>query len=382
MTATDNARTSPAQDAPAAGGPAPDGPEKANAFVGLSRVMLLGFLRDKGTLFFTLALPLMFLVLFGVLYKGGGTSHVKVAEVGQVKLLDQVQDQKDGPLSVLEITRFTDQDAALAKVKKGELDGLVAEGPNGTLVLRFSQADQVKSGTVQGIMNSLVQSANQAASHSAPAFTLDASKVEDDSTKPIQYLTPGLLAYAIAMGAVYGASFTLVTWRKKRVLRRLRLAPVSAGTVVGARVLVSVLVALAQTGLFLLVAQLDFFGLKLTGNWFLVVPLVVCATLAFMSIGLVTGSLAKTEESANGMNQLIILPMSFLGGAFIPLDFAPNWLQDVSKVLPLRYLIVPAKSVLSQGGGIADVLPAMGVLLAFTAVLCGVAWRFFNWDDA
>ncbi|GLW69550.1 transport permease protein [Kitasatospora phosalacinea] len=375
MTATER----PPATAPA---PAAEGGEKANAFVGLSRVMLLGFLRDKGTLFFTLALPLMFLLLFGVLYKGGGTSHVKVAEIGQVKILDEARAHAEGSLDALEITTGLSEADALAKVRKGDLDGLVAEGPNGTLVLRFSQADQVKSATVQGIVNSLVDGANQAASNAPAKYTLDASKVEDDSTKPIQYLTPGLLAYAVAMGAVYGASFTLVTWRKKRVLRRLRLAPISAGTIVGARVLVSVLVALAQTGLFLMVARIDYFGLKLTGNWWLVLPLVVCATLAFMSIGLVTGSLAKTEESANGMNQLIILPMSFLGGAFIPLDFAPSWLQDVSRALPLRYLIVPAKSVLSQGGGLAEALPAMGILLGFTAVLCAVAWRFFNWDDA
>ncbi|GLW57409.1 ABC transporter permease [Kitasatospora phosalacinea] len=375
MTATER----PPATAPA---PAPAGEEKANAFVGLSRVMLLGFLRDKGTLFFTLALPLMFLLLFGVISKGGGTSHVKVAEVGQVKVLDDALAHAEGALDALEITKDLNEADALAKVKKGDLDGLVMEGPDGTLVLRFSQADQVKSSTVQGIVNSLVQGANQAASNAPAKYTLDSSKVEDDSTKPIQYLTPGLLAYAVAMGAVYGASFTLVTWRKKRVLRRLRLAPISAGTIVGARVLVSVLVALAQTGLFLIVAQADYFGLELTGNWWLVLPLVVCATLAFMSIGLVTGSLAKTEESANGMNQLIILPMSFLGGAFIPLDFAPSWLQDISRALPLRYLIVPAKSVLSQGGGLAEALPAMGILLGFTAVLSAVAWRFFNWDDA
>ncbi|MEV4557471.1 ABC transporter permease [Kitasatospora sp. NPDC049285] len=377
MTAT---TTAPARTPEPA--PEPGGQERGNAFVGLSRVMLVGFLRDRGAMFFTLALPVMFLLLFGVLYKGGGTSHVKVAEVGKVQLLDAVKDQKDGPLSALEITSFANEDDALAKVRKGELDGLVTEGPGGKLVLRFSQADQVKAGTVQGLMNALVQTANQEAAHTTPAFTLDSTKVEDDSTKPIQYLTPGLLGYAISMGAVYGASFTLVSWRKKRVLRRLRLAPISAGTVVGARVLVSVLVALAQTALFLVIARMPYFGLKLTGNWWLVVPLVVCATLAFMSIGLVTGAVAKSEEAANGMNQLIILPMSFLGGAFIPLDFAPSWLQNVSKALPLRYLINPAKSVLSQGGGIADVLPGMGVLLAFTAVLCVIAWRFFNWDDA
>ncbi|GAA2742837.1 MULTISPECIES: ABC transporter permease [Kitasatospora] len=377
--------TTSAPSRPAA---APEQPEqeRVSAFGGLSRVMLLGFVRDRGALFFTLIMPLMFLLLFGALYKSGGTPHVKIAEVGQVQLLDTaeaaLQGQPNNPLAALEITKYTDESAALEKVKKGELDGLVEQGTDGRVVVRYSQGDQVKASTVQGIMNGLVQAANQQAAGTKPPFSMDLGQVEDKALKPIQYLTPGLLGYAVAMGAVYGASFTLVSWRKKRVLRRLRLTPVSTGTIVAARVGVSVLVALAQTGLFLAVATMPFFGLKLTGNWWLVLPLVVCATIAFMSIGLVTGAVAKSEEAANGINQMLILPMSFLGGAFIPLDFAPGWLQTVSHALPLRYLIVSAKSVLSQGGGLMDVLPSMGGLLAFAAVMALIASRFFNWDDA
>ncbi|GAA4867470.1 ABC transporter permease [Kitasatospora terrestris] len=374
--------TTSAPSRPAVTPPERPGGERGNAFTGLSRVMLLGFVRDRGALFFTMIMPLMFLLLFGALYKSGGTSHLKIAEVGQVQLLDAVKGQQDGPLAALEITQYSDESAALEKVRKGELDGVVKQGQDGRIAVRYSQADQVKAGTVQGIMNGLVQAANQEASGVKPAFALDLEQVEDKSLKPIQYLTPGLLGYAVAMGAVYGASFTLVSWRKKRVLRRLRLAPVSPGMVVGARVGVSVLVALAQTGLFLAVATLPFFGLKLTGHWWLVLPLVLCATIAFMSIGLVTGAVSKSEEAANGLNQMIILPMSFLGGAFIPLDFAPGWLQTVSHAMPLRYLTVSAKSVLSQGGGLVDVLPAMGGLLVFAAVMSLIAWRFFNWDDA
>ncbi|WP_233288966.1 ABC transporter permease [Kitasatospora sp. MBT63] len=359
------------------------GTERVSAFAGLTRVMLLGFVRDRGALFFVLLMPLMFLLMFGALFKNTGAPHVKVAEVGQVRVLDSVQGDGRAELEkVLTISRADDEKSALEKLRKGDLDGVLSEGADGTVNLRYSATDQVKAGSVQGIVNSLVQDANQAASGKAPVFTLVPSQVEDESLKPIQYLTPGLLGWAIATGAVYGASFTLVSWRKKRVLRRLRLAPVSPGTVVGARVAVSLAIALAQTAIFLAVATTPFFGLKLTGNWWLVVPLVLCATIAFMSIGLVTGAAAKSEEAANGINQMIILPMSFLGGAFIPLDGAPGWLTTVSHFLPLRYLVTSAQAVLSRGGGVMDVLPSMGGLLAFSAVMCAIAWRFFNWDDA
>ncbi len=362
---------------------APVEKERVSTFLSITRVMLTGFTRDRTALFFTLAMPLIFLLLFGVLTKNAGTSHVKIAEVGQVTVLDSMPgDARTELAKSVTITKYDDESAALQKVKKGDLDGLVEQGPNGQVVLRFSAADQVKAGAVQTIVDSVVQHANQVASGKAPTFTLAPSQVEDNSLKAIQYLTPGLLGYAVSAGAVFGTSLTLVNWRKRRVLRRLRLAPVSIGSVVAARIAVSVVVAFVQTAIFLLVATTPFFGLKLTGNWWLVLPLVLVATIAFMSIGLLTGAIAKTEEAANGINQIIVLPMSFLGGAFIPLDNAPGWLQTVSHALPLRYLVTAAQSVLTKGGGVMDVLPAMGGLLAFAAVFTAISWRFFSWDDA
>ncbi len=384
--------TKPAGDAPGAKqtGDAPaksagDAPakERASAFASLSRVMLVAFVRDRTTLFFVLLMPLMFLVLFGFLFKGATSPHVKVAQFGSVKVLDGVQGADRTQLEkVLTISTVPDEATGLEKVRKGTVDALVEDGPDGQPVLHYSVADQVKSGGVREIMNSLVQSANQQATGKPPTYTLTTAQVEDLALKPIQYITPGLLGWAIATGAIFGASLSLVSWRKKRLLRRLRLAPVSVGAIVGSRILVTVVVAMAQTAIFLVVATTPAFGLKLTGNWPLVIPLVICATLAFMSIGLVTGAIAKTEEAANGINQVIILPMSFLSGAFFPLDNSPGWLQGLSHIFPLHYLVTSAQSVLSRGGGLTDVLPAMGGLLAFGLAMTALAWRLFDWDEA
>ncbi|MEV7779942.1 ABC transporter permease [Kitasatospora sp. NPDC088351] len=375
----------PAQRAQApAGGPAgtPER-ERVSAFGSLSRVMLVSFVRDRAAVFFVILFPLMFLLLLGTLLKGATSPHAKVVQVGAVQILDSVQGDGRAQLEkVLTINRSDDEAAALDKVRKGDLDAMIKEGPDGKVVLRFSAADQVRAGSVQGIVNSVVQQANQAATGKPPAFVLDASQVEDNSLKPIQFLTPGLLGWAVATGAVFSASLTLVSWRQKKVLRRLRLAPVSAGSIVASRIAVSVLTALVQTAVFIAVATTPFFGLKLTGDWWLIIPLVVCATIAFMSIGLLAGSVAKTEEAANGISQIIVLPMSFLSGSFFPADNMPGWLKTFSEVLPLKHLVSAAQSVLSRGGGVMDALPTMGGLLAFAAVLTAIAGRLFRWEDA
>ncbi|MFG3053650.1 ABC transporter permease [Kitasatospora sp. NPDC048239] len=375
----------PAQRKPGAPA-APDGQperERVSAFASLSRVMVVAFLRDRAAVFFVILFPLMFLLLLGTLLKGASSPHAKVAQVGAVQILDAVQGDGRAQLEkVLEISRVDNEAAALEKVRKGDLDAMIKEGPDGRVELRFSAADQVRAGSVQGIVNSVVQQANQAATGKPPAFVLDSAQVEDKSLKPIQFLTPGLLGWAVATGAVFSASLTLVSWRQKKVLRRLRLAPVSAGSIVASRIAVSVLTALVQTAVFLAVATTPFFGLKLSGDWWLIIPLVVCATLAFMSIGLLAGSLAKTEEAANGISQIIVLPMSFLSGAFFPSDGMPGWLKTFSEVLPLKHLVSAAQSVLSRGGGVTDALPAMGVLLGFAVVMTAISSRLFRWEDA
>ncbi|MCM2423563.1 ABC transporter permease [Streptomyces sp. RKAG293] len=353
------------------------------AFRSLARAQLLGWSRDRAAVFFTVLFPLLFLLLFGSLFKGASAPHITLLQSGPVALFDSMTpDQRAQLNEEVTLVRDDDQAGALEKVRNGDDDGLVAQGPDGRLVLRYSVADATRAATVQGVVNGIVQQANQEASHAPPTYVLQASQVEDLSTKPIQYLTPGLLGWAIATSGTFTAALTLVVWRKKFILRRLRLAPVRLPAVVAAPVAVTLLVALVQTAVFLGVATLPYYGLKLTGQWWIALPLVLSGSLAFMSIGLLVGSWAKTEQTATAAAQLIVLPMAFLSGSFFPLDSAPGWLKTVSTVLPLHHLSTAMQNVLTRGGGWGDALPTIGGLLLFTAVLTLLAVRLFRWDDA
>lgn len=367
-------------------------------FLTLSKTMTLGLLRDRMTIFFTLLFPLMFLLLFGALFKDTSAPQVEVTQVGEVAVFDEMPDQQREQLRDVLVIKKTDGsraalEEALAEVRKGDVDGVLfmpetagekrdSNAPTQEVELRVSAADQTQSGAVRSIVDSVLQQANQKATGQPPAFALAMGQVEDESVKQIQFLTPGLLGWAVAMGAVFGTAYNLVSWRKKRILRRLWLAPVGAGSVVCARIGVNLGLALAQTAIFVGIAVLPYFGLQLTGDWWLCVPLVLSGTLAFMSIGLVVGAWAKTEEAANGMAQLIVLPMAFLSGSFFPLSVAPGWVRSVSEFLPLKHLSDAMQGVLSRGESWGTALPVIGGLLLFAAVFTLLAKQLFRWDDA
>src|SRR6266508_1366174 len=353
----------------------------SRGFTSLARAMMLGFLRDRTAVFFTVVFPLMFLVLFGGLFKDTGAPKAKVIEVGSVAVLDQLPAEVKAQIDkVLTITKVDDPASAIDSVRRG--DNVAAIEQQGSkVVVHYSAADAVRAATVRSVLESLVQEANLIATGVPPKFSLDAAQVEDRSLKTIQYITPGLLGWAIATGATFGAALTLVTWRQKKILRRLRLSPVRTPAIVSARVGVSIGVALVQTAIFIGVAVVPYFGLKLSNYWWMSIPLVVAGTLAFMAIGLLAGAWAKTVESATAAANLIVLPMAFLSGSFFPLDNAPTWLRQLSEVFPLRHLVTAMQDVMVRGKGPESVLPELGLLVAFAAVLAGVAAWVFRWDD-
>jgi ABC-2 type transport system permease protein len=281
---------------------------------------------------------------------------------------------------VLAISRSTNLGAALADVRNGhEAAAVVQHGAD--VVVYYSAANQASAGAVRSVVQSLVDGSNLAAAGQAPRLSMRASQVGDKSLKEIQYLTPGILGWAIATGATFAAASTLVVWRQRKLMRRLALSPVGVPAVIGARILVSLGIALAQTVLFVVVAVL-FFHLKLAGSWWMAIPLVLAGTLAFLAIGLVAGVTTKSVEAASALSNLIVIPMAFLSGSFIPLSLAPPWLQTISEVFPLRHLNDAMLAVLARGDGPAAVLPQLAVLLGFALVIAVVAARLFRWDDA
>ncbi len=342
----------------------------------ISRAIFLAYRRDRAAIFFTIGFPLMFLVLFGGIFKGASASKVDVIQVGSVPVLDQLDsDAKAQVDKVLTVHKMSDLAAAQEKVRKGDDAAAVTQQGN-QLTLIYSAADQVQAGAVQSVMQALVQ-----ATAGPPKVSLTSQQVEDKSLKTIQYYTPGLLGWALATGGTAGAAITFVNWRQSQLLRRLRLSPVGTGTVLVARLLVSTGVGLAQMVIFIAVASIPYFGLKLSGSWWMAIPLVIAGTCAFLSIGLVVGVIAKTEDAAQGIVQLIVLPMAFLSGAFFPLDAAPAWLQTVSRIMPLRYMVDAMRDVMVRGKGPVSALPAIAGLLAGAALLSAIAGRFFRWDD-
>ncbi|MCD0446138.1 ABC transporter permease [Glycomyces sp. A-F 0318] len=353
------------------------GAPRGKAFLSLFKALGRGWLRDRSQVFFTILLPLMFMVLLSSVFGSTGGSTPRVLAVGEVPVLEGA-DPDD-----VAVAAAADLDEALALLREGEADAAVVQ--DGERVLIYPSPTSSTSGAIAaGEISALVDDVNvevlSAAAPGEPVLTAEVEEADGGALRPIQYLAPGILAWGIAISGVFGAAGTIVDWKRDKLLRRLRLTPASVSTFLGAKVSVNLVVALGQTAVFLAVAALVF-GLELSAWTWFAAPLVLLGTLAFLAIGVVIGGIAQTGPGAAGLSNLVTMPMAFVSGAFWPLALSPEWVQWLSYLSPMRYLNEALQAVVVYGEPPGAVLPQIGFLAVFAAVVAAVSWKTFRFDE-
>ena len=183
------------------------------------------------------------------------------------------------------------------------------------------------------------------------------------------FIVPGLIAMAMAQAAYSNNSSSVFQARADRYINDVLSAPmrsweVNLGLAVG-----GIVRALAIGGS-LLVLSLIVTDVPVREPLVLVAAVAILLVL-FGSLGVVVGVYAETWDQAGFVNNIVILPLSFLGGVFYSVGLLGSpWLQ-VSHVNPIFYLI---NAVRYGFLGTSDV--PVGIALAVTGVLAlaCVAW--------
>ncbi|NIL43128.1 ABC transporter permease [Salinispora arenicola] len=206
-------------------------------------------------------------------------------------------------------------------------------------------------------------------------------EVADTGRGYVDYIAPGVLSWGLANAALFGVAFTLMQWRNDDLLRIIRLSPTSIWSVIGSRYVVALGIGAAQSVLFVGVAMLPVFGMRPDPTWPLSIPIMLLAVTAFLALGLIVGSAANTPEAVAAIANCIVVPMAFLSGSFYPLELMPTWLQEISRILPLRYVNDGITYAFTGFGTMTDYLVSCAALIVFTAVFVVVGVRTFRWSN-
>lgn len=183
------------------------------------------------------------------------------------------------------------------------------------------------------------------------------------------FIVPGLITMAMAQAAYSNNSASVFQARSDRYLHDVLSAPMRAWEVNLGLSLGGVLRALA-IGASLLAVAGPITGVPVRQPLVLVVAVVLVLVL-FASLGVVVGIYAETWDQAGFVNNIVILPLSFLGGVFYSVDQLPSPWHEVSHLNPIFFLINAVRYGF-LGTSDVPIAVALGVTATLTAGV--VAW--------
>lgn len=192
----------------------------------------------------------------------------------------------------------------------------------------------------------------------------------------ISLYVPIVIALSLALFALNGVPQLLATYREKGVLRRMRTTPVQPVALLGAQLLMSTILSVATMLVVLAIGRLAF-GVTLPRQLPAFLVSYVLAALSLFAIGLLVASLAPNGRSAGPIGSLVLFPIMFFAGLWVPRDTMNDVLRRISDFTPLG---AGVQSLQDATAGHWPQLLSVAVLLGWTIVAGGLAARYFRWE--
>jgi ABC-2 type transport system permease protein len=178
---------------------------------------------------------------------------------------------------------------------------------------------------------------------------------------------------------LFGAGMRAVQERENNILRRYKVAPISAAPLLVASMVTGLLTYLPYILLMLTLAHFRY-GMAFPTNIFSVLLFASFGLIAFRSLGLTVAAVVNSMQESAIITQLLYFAMMFLSGASFPLTMFPKWLMTVTQFIPATYLMSGLQSIMLRKESILQSLPAVGALCLTTLVATFVAVKLFRWE--
>ena len=358
----------------------------ANPTLTLTVASLKMYFRDRQALFWSLLLPLMFMIIFGLMNFGS----LGRVDLGVVDLADNSVSQ--GVLSALEeiealaVSHESDRESARAAVEQGNRD-LVLVIPAGfgpsdeplALEVLFNEARARESEVGFTVLRQVFDELSFSMTDAQRLFVIEPTPAGDRNLRYIDFLMPGIVAMSIMQMGLFSVAFAFVQLKRQGILRRLLATPMRPASFIFAYVVTRLTVSILQTGVLVGVAVL-FFDVQIAGNVFAIFLLALIGGAVFIGLGFAVSGWARSEETAAPIANVIALPMIFLSGVFFPREAMPDILETVTEYLPLTYLADSLRSVSVDGAALSSQWVALAGLAVWLVVTYVAAVKLFRWE--
>lgn len=345
----------------------------------LTRARLLEFVRQPEAVFWVFGFPVLMAVVLGLAFRSQPAQELPVAvDATSAGAADLARRLDASPRLTAEVVA---PPAAAEALRTGKVELVVrregsppgaADGAVPHLAYRYDPA-RPAGRTARLEAEALLHPALAA----GPAARDEL--VSEPGARYIDFVIPGLIGLNLMGSGIWGVGFVIVTMRTQKLLRRFAVTPMRRSDFLVSVMLSRLAFLVAEVALIVAFGWLAF-GVAVHGSLLDLVLVVLLGAVAFSGIALLTAARTRTIESANGVMNLVMVPMWLLSGSFFSYERFPAVLHPAIRALPLTACNDALRAVMNEGRPLAGCTVELLVLAAWTVVSFAVALKAFRWQ--
>ncbi|MFI5219626.1 MAG: ABC transporter permease [Bacteroidia bacterium] len=356
------------------------------AMLAISKASFRSIMRSPSAVVFTLAFPLIFILVFGFISGGGFI----------VKLGVNKNSSRNNPvyivlknINTIKMIEDAGDDVLMSELQKGRIDGIVTLSTDTTqhskiiIDLKTTSASADKGRVLKLILNNVISEMNaKTTGIKSSVAEIRQQDVPGRKYKTIDFILPGQLGFSLLSSGVFGTAFVFFNLRQTLVIKRFFATPVKRPYIVVGEALARMVFALLGA-LFIISIGYFAFGFTLINGMATALNMLLLSALGlvvFMGFGFVVSGIAKSESTIPPIANIITLPQFLLSGTFFSIEVFPTWLQPICKVLPLTYLNDAMRKVAFEGTGIFDITHQLLIITLWGLVVYFAAFKTFRWE--
>jgi ABC-2 type transport system permease protein len=304
--------------------------------------------RNRQQLFWSLAFPLIFTVIFGFFFGSGSSSAGTVALVKQSNS-NVANTLSDGitQTDLFKVKTYATEDEARTQLKKNQVTAIVViptlfgeQSANGTTTVNIisNPSNAQSNSIINGFISQYLTQINYQIQNAKPIYSTSTENSSSGSFSYFDFVLVGLIGMALMNSSIQGVSITMSKYREDQILKRLTTTPLKPWKFIVSEVAARLLVNVIQISLILGIGILGFHA-KVGSAIPIIMLLSLLGAILFQLIGFSVAASVKTADAAEGMSTAVAIPMMFLAGVFFPIDQLPKWLFSIIQYLPLAPLL-------------------------------------------
>jgi len=272
-------------------------------------------------------------------------------------------------------------DAGFArKIEKGEtapVQVIVDATNSNTALIASNYVGQIVTGYGrQAEQQRMGRTAPQLAGR-APTVELEQRPWYNTDLSSRWFFVPGVIGSLTLIMVITLTAFAVVREREIGTLEQIMVTPIRPAEFILGKTLPFFLIGLFDVALIGGVGTL-WFQVPFRGNIWVLLAGAVLFLVCMLGVGLLISTVSSTQQQAMVTAFFFIMPAITFSGFGFPISTMPEWLQYLTYLDPLRYVLVVLRGTYLKGVGMAILWPQMAAMAALGMSLLAIAILRFH----